>query len=188
MKWYGEPLPSAQALCPKTVELVAVDSRRQRGDVRAAAAGQQLGAHRDPFAGSLRYHLGLVTPNCRRVPIFVDGEPYSWRDGEAVMFDETFIHSAENRTDVTRIILFCDVERPLRTRVMQAVNRFVSRTLIRAARRRTPSRAVGALNRVYALFGPGSDVLTRLKRRNRTVFRAVKYALIASLAYWIFVY
>ena len=25
--------------------------------------GGKLGAHRDPFAGSLRYHLGLVTPN-----------------------------------------------------------------------------------------------------------------------------
>ena len=35
--------------------------------------------------------------------------------------------------------------------------------------------------------GQGSDVLTRLKRRNRTVFRAVKYALIAALAYWIFI-
>jgi hypothetical protein len=31
-------------------------------------------------------------------------------------------------------------------------------------------------------------VLARLKRRNRTAFRAVKYALIAALAYWIFVY
>ena len=25
--------------------------------------GGELGAHHDPFAGSLRYHLGLVTPN-----------------------------------------------------------------------------------------------------------------------------
>ena len=47
---------------------------------------------------------------------------------------------------------------------------------------------IGAANRIYALLGRGSDVLGRLKRRNRTVFRAVKYALIAALAYWIFVY
>ena len=46
---------------------------------------------------------------------------------------------------------------------------------------------IGAANRVYALLGKGSDVLARLKRRNRTVFRTVKYALIAALAYWIFV-
>ena len=45
-----------------------------------------------------------------------------------------------------------------------------------------------AANRVYALLGKGSDVLTRLKRKNRTVFRTVKYALIAALAYWVFIY
>src|SRR5437763_13255709 len=91
------------------------------------------GAHRDPFAGSLRYHLGLVTPNSDSCRIVVDGEPYFWRDGEPVMFDETFIHTAENRSDVTRIILFCDVERPLRNRVIAWLNHAVELTLIRAS-------------------------------------------------------
>ena len=56
---------------------------------------RRLGAHRDPFAGSLRYHLGLVTPNSPECFIVVDGEKYYWKDGEAVMFDETYIHTAE---------------------------------------------------------------------------------------------
>ncbi|USE38174.1 aspartyl/asparaginyl beta-hydroxylase domain-containing protein [Endozoicomonas sp. SCSIO W0465] len=29
------------------------------------------------------------------------------------MFDETYIHFAENSTDTDRINLFCDVERPM---------------------------------------------------------------------------
>ncbi|MBS0326194.1 MAG: aspartyl/asparaginyl beta-hydroxylase domain-containing protein, partial [Proteobacteria bacterium] len=106
-----------------------------------------------------------------------------------LLFDETYIHSVENKTDMTRIILFCDVERPLRTPVMRALNRWMARTVIRAAStQNTPAEPVGALNQVYALLGRGSDLLTRLKRRNRTAFRTVKYALIAALAYWIFVY
>ena len=40
----------------------------------------QLNPHRDPFAGSLRYHLGLSTPNDDGCHIIVDGEPYSWRE------------------------------------------------------------------------------------------------------------
>ena len=36
--------------------------------------GGKLGAHRDPFAGSLRYHLGLVTPNSDKCRILVDGQ------------------------------------------------------------------------------------------------------------------
>jgi aspartyl/asparaginyl beta-hydroxylase (cupin superfamily) len=72
---------------------------------------------------------------------------------------------------------------------MQAVNRFVSRTFIRAgATQNTDSEPIGVANRIYAWLGRGSDLLGRLKRRNRTVFRTVKYALIAAVAYWIFIY
>jgi aspartyl/asparaginyl beta-hydroxylase len=101
----------------------AVDPVGQRGDVRSASAWRQAQRPPDPFASSLRYHLGLVTPNSEACRIFVDGESYSWRDGEAVMFDETFIHRAENKTDVTRVILFCDIERPLSSRIMTRLNR-----------------------------------------------------------------
>ena len=54
----------------------------------------------------------------------VDGERYHGNDGEGVVFDETYIRYAENKTDKTRLILFCDVERPLKNRVITAVNRF----------------------------------------------------------------
>ncbi len=95
--------------------------------------GSRLGAHRDPFAGSLRYHLGLMTPNSPECYIIVDGQKYYWKDGEAVMFDETYIHQAENRTDVTRVILFCDIERPLSNPVLRWINRTIGRGMIRAA-------------------------------------------------------
>ena len=188
LTWYGAALPSAQALCPKTVALLQSLPSVNGAMFALLPPGGKLNRHRDPFAGSLRYHLGLVTPNSDACRIYIDGQPYAWRDGQDVLFDETFIHSAENKTDVTRIILFCDVERPLRTRWMTAFNRWVSRNIIRAsASQNVENEHVGAFNRIYALFGRGSDLLTRLKRKNRTLFRAVKYALIAGIAYWIFV-
>ena len=100
--------------------------------------GGKLVQHRDPYAGSLRYHLGLLVPKtpgeCR---IFIDGEPYYWREGEDIVFDETYLHYAENTTSDDRIILFCDVERPLHTNAMTAVNRWVSRA---SSRERHPER------------------------------------------------
>ncbi|WP_163435864.1 aspartyl/asparaginyl beta-hydroxylase domain-containing protein, partial [Escherichia coli] len=75
-------------------------------------------------------HLGLVTPNDDRCYISVDGERYSWRDGEGVIFDETYLHYAENQSDQMRIILFSDVERPLNNPLARAFNRFISHTLI----------------------------------------------------------
>jgi beta-hydroxylase len=189
VKWYGAPIPSALAACPRTVALVQSLPNVNAAMFALLPPGAKLNRHRDPFAGSLRYHLGLVTPNSDRCRIYVDGEPYWWRDGEDLLFDETYIHSAQNETDVTRIILFCDVERPLRTGAMRAVNRLFARHIMRAASTQNfETEPIGLLNRIYAVFGRSSDFLTRLKRKNRTAFRAVKYALIALLAYFIFVY
>ena len=83
LKWYDAKHPSAVALCPKTVALL-----NQIPSVKAAMfaelpPGGQLNPHRDPFAGSLRYHLGLATPNDDLCYIDVDGIRHSWRDGKA---------------------------------------------------------------------------------------------------------
>ncbi|CAG9256120.1 hypothetical protein PUN4_260054 [Paraburkholderia unamae] len=75
-------------------------------------ADGSLNPHRDPFAGSLRYHLGLSTPNDDRCAIIVDDIPDSWRDGEDVVFDETCLHHAQNKTRQDRLILFERNRRP----------------------------------------------------------------------------
>ncbi len=41
LKWYGEPLPSAHALCPQNGRAAREHSEREGRDVRAAAARQQ---------------------------------------------------------------------------------------------------------------------------------------------------
>ena len=187
VKWYDEPLPSAKALCPKTVEIVEKIASVNAAMFALLPPGSKIGAHRDPFAGSLRYHLGLVTPNAETCRIVVDGEPYFWRDGEPVMFDETFIHTVENRSEVTRIILFCDIERPLRTRVVRALNHLVKLTLIRASRtQNAPCDRVGILNHVFnaayrvRLIGKG------IKKKSRVAHYALKWLILGGVLYLIF--
>src|SRR3546814_20020011 len=76
---------------------------------------------------------------------------YSWRDGEDVLFDETFVHCAENRSAHDRIIFFCDVERPLRPRWLGYLTRAVSGVLGRAtATQNLASYRVGVVNRLFA--------------------------------------
>ncbi|MFX5366545.1 aspartyl/asparaginyl beta-hydroxylase domain-containing protein, partial [Acinetobacter baumannii] len=60
LKWYDDFLPSAQSLCPKTVALLDSIPTVHGAMFAMLPPGGKLGAHRDPFAGSLRYHLGLV--------------------------------------------------------------------------------------------------------------------------------
>ncbi len=149
--------------------------------------GARLAAHRDPFAGSLRYHLGLVTPNSELCRIVVDGGSYCWRDGEAVMFDETFIHFAENKTDQTRLILFCDIERPLRNRFMRMVNRGFKGVVIRASETQNlPGERIGALNYLFWLLYHVRIVGKRIKEWNRKFYYLVKWLLIGGLLFFIF--
>jgi beta-hydroxylase len=183
LKWYDASHPSAERLCPNTFALL-----RRIPSVKAAMfaelpPGGKLNPHRDPFAGSLRYHLGLVTPNDDRCFIEVDGQPYSWRDGEAVIFDETYIHWAINGTDTDRIILFCDIERPMRFRWSRALTRWLGKTMMTAAS--SPNEQgdqVGLVSKLFRISFTLGRYRRRFKQWNKTVYRLTKVALIAAAA------
>jgi beta-hydroxylase len=100
-----------------------------------------------------------------------------------VIFDETYIHWAENASDSDRLILFCDVERPMRFGWMQAINRWLGRTMMTAAA--SPNESGDQTGLVSKLFRI-SYVLGQYRRRykawNKTVYKATKVALIVGLA------
>jgi beta-hydroxylase len=186
LKWYDAQHPSAAIYCPKTVEIL-----RKIPSIKAAMfaelpPGAKLNPHRDPYGGSLRYHLGLTTPNHNECFINVDGVPYSWRDGEAVMFDETYIHEAYNRTDQDRIILFCDVERPMRYRWAQAVNRFLAKNIVTAASSpNDDGDQTGVINKLFHYAWVVGQYRRRFKNWNKTVYKLTKLCLIALVVYLI---
>ncbi|HEJ1089360.1 TPA: lipid A hydroxylase LpxO [Serratia marcescens] len=187
LKWYEDSHPSAMTLCPQTTELL-----RSLPSVKAAMFaelpdGSRLPRHRDPYAGSLRYHLGLITPNDDRCFIEVDGERYSWRDGEGVMFDETYLHYAENQSGQNRLILFCDIERPMRYRWAQVVNHWLGRNLMSAAT--APNEEgdrTGGVNKMFKYIYAIRRVGKRLKAWNRTGYYIIKWILFGGIAAAIF--
>ncbi len=143
--------------------------------------------HRDPYAGSLRYHLGLATPNSPACYIEVDGQPYYWRDGEAVVFDETFIHHAENKTDQQRVILFCDVERPMRSPVLAAINRwFASHVMAASASPNEHGERVGGINRFFQVAYRVRLQTKKLKASHRRLYYLSKWVAILGGLYLIF--
>lgn len=182
LKWYDDFLPSAQELCPNTVALLKSIPTVHGAMFTMLPPGAKLGAHRDPFAGSLRYHLGLVTPNSDDCNIVVDGVKCSWRDGEGFVFDETFIHTAENRTEENRVILFCDVERPMNNGVMRRVNYWVSEHIVKVSQApNLEGEKVGALNKAFGGLYEIHAIGQRMKKWNRKAYYAAKYALMVAV-------
>jgi beta-hydroxylase len=76
---------------------------------------KRISEHRGPWRGVLRYHLALQVPEpLEQAGISVGGKVKHWREGQSLLFDDSYRHFAWNETDGVRVVLFVDVIRPLK--------------------------------------------------------------------------
>lgn len=124
LKWYGPTGPDARRLCPLTAALLDRLPEVRLAMFSILEPGSVIRPHVGPSKGAKRYHLGLSCPP--EAQIVVDGAPYSWRDGEGVLFDDTFFHEVRNGSATqARVVLFCDVDTRMATPGAARVNRWV---------------------------------------------------------------
>ena len=86
--------------------------------------GKSVPAHCGPYRGYIRYHLGLVVPAVDPPSIRVKDEVYTWKEGESVLFDDSWDHEVVNKCASDRVVLIVDVRRPMPL-PFAALNRFV---------------------------------------------------------------
>jgi aspartate beta-hydroxylase len=55
-------------------------------------------------------HLPLIVPN--DCTLNVGGEEHAWQKGRAVVFDDTYLHEAWNRSNQVRVVLIFDLWNP----------------------------------------------------------------------------
>lgn len=185
LKWYGEPHHSAQRLCPETIRALQSVPGIRAAMFSVLPPGAELRLHSDPMACSLRYHLGLETPNRDECFINVDGHEVSWRNGADFVFDETYPHFAANNTSEPRLILMCDVERPMNW-AGRAFNRVYSRLATAMTVPNTPEDRRGFVSGLYAKLVPLREAGLRLKRKNRRAYVTLKIMLNTSLVLLVF--
>jgi beta-hydroxylase len=180
VKWYGYTHDSAKQLCPKTVEILKDIPCVNGAMFTLLPAGSKLTKHADPIACSLRYHLGLATPNHDDCFINIDKQKYSWRDGDALLFDETYLHFAKNKTEYDRLILMCDVERPT-----NIIGRFVNSIYkILASMTLVPNTSIdkrGFFNKLFHLITPIMNWGQELRKTNKKLYKALEYTLNTTL-------
>jgi beta-hydroxylase len=111
---YGFKSEANCARCPETARLLREIPGMTTAFFSILAPGKKIPPHRGPWRGVLRYHLGLLVPHPQACGIKVDGEVARWYEGESMVFDDAYEHSAWNDTDKTRVVLFVDFLRPAR--------------------------------------------------------------------------
>ena len=102
--------------CPETWRIVQRIPGLKTAMFSIFEPGKHLPAHRGPYNGVLRLHLGLIVPDApaEDLAIQVDEQICQWHEGKALIFDDAYRHEAWNLTDRTRVVLFVDFVKPLR--------------------------------------------------------------------------
>lgn len=145
LRLFGRDHAANQSLCPLTSRLIKSIPKVTTAGISILDPGKHILAHRGPYRGMLRYHLGLVTPTDEKG----DGQAvlrlgdlfYRWRDGEGILWDDTFEHEVWNHGDTPRIVLIVDVARPDMPLPLRAIDRLAFLAVSKVAgNRRTLER------------------------------------------------
>ncbi len=111
---YGVPLSDNIALCPQTDRLLKNIPNVTTAFFSILNSDTVVKEHRGAFKGYLRFHLGVDIPtdyeNCG---IRILNDTYHWQNGKSLIFDDTFLHSAWNKSSQKRAVLYVDFIRPM---------------------------------------------------------------------------
>ncbi len=101
--------------CPETTKLLEQIPGMKVAFFSILAPGKHIPKHRGKLKTLIRYHLGLVVPEPKeKCKIQIADEIKYWEEGKSLIFDDTFYHEVWNDTDGYRVVLFLDIERPLK--------------------------------------------------------------------------
>lgn len=135
IKWYAPIKEKVRNQFPMTCDLLDKHRDIHLAMVSVLEPGGVILPHSGPWAGSIRVHIGLETPNDPRCYIDIGDQGYWWTDGGMMAFDDTYDHFVINSTKQSRIILFLDVERKMDTPFRQFILNVLNRTLGRLTTR-----------------------------------------------------
>jgi aspartyl/asparaginyl beta-hydroxylase (cupin superfamily) len=139
----GHKPAANRALCPETCRVLDQVPNLIQAFFSILEPGKSVPEHEGPYLGYLRYHLGLRVPAADPPKLVVNGQDYVWREGEGVLFDDSWPHSVHNHASETRAVLIVDIRRPLPA-VPDALNRFITDVVARHTYGRAVARKAEA--------------------------------------------
>jgi aspartyl/asparaginyl beta-hydroxylase (cupin superfamily) len=111
--FFNMRFPENAKLCPKTAEIIYSIPEILSCDYSYLEANTHIAAHKGYSRMVLRCHLPLVVPDENLCGLRVGDETRHWKEGELLIFDDSFEHEAWNKTNEKRIVLMFDIPNPL---------------------------------------------------------------------------
>jgi beta-hydroxylase len=104
------PIPPLSAVFPRTTEAMLAVPGLRSACWSVLGPGGWIPEHTGPNAGCLRMLVGV---DCGDASLTVSGSEARFADGEATLFDDTEPHAVTNPGDRPRVLLLCDLTRPV---------------------------------------------------------------------------
>lgn len=126
----GHKPEANRALCPVTSRILDGIPNLVQAFFSVLDPGKSIPLHEGPYYGYLRYHLALRVPRENPPCIIVNSQKHEWKEGEAVMFDDSWPHEVINNSKEHRVVLIVDVMRRM-SLAPSLLNRFVTGVIAR---------------------------------------------------------
>lgn len=111
---YGYRVEENCRRCPVTAALVAKIPGLNSAFFSILEPGTHIPRHRGVTKAIMTAHLGLAVPKNRAAcRMQVANEVVHWREGQTLVFDDTFHHEVWNDTDEVRAVLLIQFRRPV---------------------------------------------------------------------------
>ncbi len=130
---HGKRYDANHAACPTTsalldgIELCRIEGQAPEVCFSVLRPGTTIERHYGVTNARLVFHLPLVVPPGCALNL-VEAGSHEWQDGQPMMFDDTYLHEAWNRSSQTRIVLLMDCWNPQ----LSAPERLAFKALIEA--------------------------------------------------------
>jgi aspartate beta-hydroxylase/beta-hydroxylase len=127
----GEKPAANRQRCPQTAAALDRIPGLFQAFFSILDGGKSVPAHWGPYRGYIRYHLGLIVPEQNPPTLRVRDQYHTWREGQSILFDDSWDHEVINTSTSDRVVLIVDVRRPMAlpfrslNRVVEAIMRLV---------------------------------------------------------------
>lgn len=115
LRAYGFDYPENLRQMPLMADFLARNPQVVSATVSVFPGGKHLRPHRGPFKGVWRYHLAYLIDDLgdgrTSGELTIDGKTHYLHTGDDLLWDDTFMHEARNRSQNPRVVLLLDVYR-----------------------------------------------------------------------------
>lgn len=146
LRLYGNDVAANAAVCPRTMAFLDQLPAATNAMVSVLEPGKRVPWHPGILKGVIRCHLPLRVPegDCG---IRIGRRTFRWREGEPLLFDDSYPHRAWNATGERRVVLLLDLVRPMPWHWLDRLNKWVVRRL------GSTRRFVNTIDRANAMSG-----------------------------------